>query len=105
MLKIVLITAALVLSASVGYAAESTVTQSHTSFDLDEVSIKPGDTVSFLNKDDVTHNIQVLNEDGDNDDKGLQKPGETIKETFPKAGNYKIHCAIHPKMKMTVAVK
>ena len=86
-------------------AAETVVNQSHTTFDNDEVKIKAGDTVVFTNKDDVTHNIQVTNSDGDNEDKGLQKPGETIKAAFAKAGDYKVHCAIHPKMKMTVTVQ
>lgn len=87
------------------FAGDNTVTQSHTSFDVDSLSIKTGDSITFQNKDDVTHNIQVVNGDGDTDDKGLQKPGQDIKEIFAKAGDYKIRCAIHPKMKMTVAVK
>lgn len=85
--------------------ADATVTQSHTTFDVDSASVKVGESVIFTNKDDVTHNIQVVNADGDVDDKGLQKPGQDIKETFAKAGDYKIRCAIHPKMKMSVSVK
>jgi plastocyanin len=87
------------------YAADTTVTQSHTTFDNDELSVKAGDTVIFANKDDVTHNIQVTDSSGSNEDKGLQKPGENIKETFAKPGEYKIHCAIHPKMKMKITVQ
>ena len=87
------------------FATETTITQSHTSFDVDEATVKAGDTVIFSNKDDVTHNIQVSNSDGDTDDKGLQKPGEVIKQTFTKPGEYKVHCAIHPKMKMKITVQ
>ncbi len=93
------------LSVSNVHAADTTVTQSHTTFDVDDVSLKPGDTLSFANKDDVTHNIQIVNEDGDADDKGLQKPGETIKAKFDKPGKYKARCAIHPKMKLAIAVQ
>lgn len=101
-----LVLAALLIGVAVSVqAAESTVTQSHSSFDVDEVTIKAGDTINFANKDDVTHNIQVTNADGDTDDKGLQKPGELIKAAFPAAGEYKVHCAIHPKMKMKVTVQ
>ena len=78
---------------------------SHTTFDMDSASVKVGDTITFANKDDVTHNINVTSPDGDNDDKGLQKPGQDIKATFAKAGVYKVHCAIHPKMKMEVTVQ
>lgn len=90
------------LSAS---AADTVVTQSHTTFDSDEITLKAGDTVTFSNKDDVTHNIQISNADDEVDDKGLQKPGQDIKASFPKAGQYKVHCAIHPKMKMKVTVQ
>ena len=96
---------ALLVSIPVLAFADTTVTQSHTTFDVDSASVKVGESIIFTNKDDVTHNIQVVNGDGDTDDKGLQKPGQDIKETFAKAGDYKIRCAIHPKMKMTVAVK
>jgi plastocyanin len=87
------------------YAADTIVTQSHTSFDSDAVTIKAGDTIVFANKDDVTHNVQVGNEDGEDDDKGLQKPSQDIRVIFAKAGVYKVHCSIHPKMKMTVTVQ
>ena len=90
---------------SIAFAADTTVTQSHTTFDVDEVNIKAGETVTFANKDDVIHNIQVVNSDGDVDDKGLQKPGVNIKATFSHSGTYKIRCAIHPKMKMTVTAQ
>ena len=96
---------ALVLIPSFSFAADTTVTQSHTTFDVDDVTIKAGDTLVFKNSDDVTHNVQVTDSSGETDDKGLQKPGETIKDTLAKAGKYKVHCAIHPKMKLDVTVQ
>jgi plastocyanin len=105
MRKQLLIAAMLCGITFVAYAADTTVTQSHASFDIDAVSIKAGDTIIFTNKDDVTHNVQVSNDDGDDDDKGLQKPGQDIKATFAKPGEYKVHCSIHPKMKMKVTVQ
>ncbi len=59
----------------------------------------------FVNHDDVTHNINVIDEDDNATDKGLQKPGEAIDQMFDKAGKFMIRCSIHPKMKMTIAVK
>ena len=93
------------MTASAAQAADVNVNQSHTSFDVDAVKVHKGDTVIFTNSDDVTHNIQVTNADGDNDDKGLQKPGDIIKASFPEVGTYKVHCAIHPKMKMVVTAQ
>ena len=87
------------------YAAETIVTQSHTSFDSEALTVSAGDTVVFKNADDVTHNIQVMNGEGDIEDKGLQKPGEDIRQVFAKPGDYKIRCAIHPRMKMKVTVR
>ncbi|MBV8060223.1 MAG: cupredoxin domain-containing protein [Alphaproteobacteria bacterium] len=89
----------------IAYAADTTVTQSHTTFDVDSLSLNSGDTIIFKNADDVTHNIQIVNSDGDVDDKGLQKPGQEIKSTLTQKGEYKARCAIHPKMKMAITVK
>lgn len=96
---------AIALLAGTAIAAETVVTQSHTTFDVDSLSVNAGDTIVFKNADDVTHNIQVVNGDGDVDDKGLQKPGQEIKATLAQKGDYKVRCAIHPKMKMTVTAK
>jgi plastocyanin len=86
-------------------AADVPVDQVGQKFSPNTISVKVGDTIHFKNGDDVTHNIQVTNPDDDNDDKGLQKPGEEIAQLFDKAGTYTIHCAIHPRMKMIVDVK
>ena len=79
------------------YAAETTVTQSQTTFDVDEATIKAGDTINFSNKDDVTHNIQVIDAEENLDDKGLQKPGETIKATFAKPANIRFVVLFIPR--------
>lgn len=104
-MRMISLVALFVSAPLLAYAADATVTQSHTTFDVDNLSLKPGESITFTNKDDVTHNIQLVNGDGDTEDKGLQKPGQDIKATFAKAGDYKVRCAIHPKMKMTVSVK
>ncbi|HEU5047919.1 MAG TPA: plastocyanin/azurin family copper-binding protein [Rickettsiales bacterium] len=85
--------------------ADVTVDQADKLFSTDQISVKPGDTVHYNNKDTVTHNIKVITPDGDAQDKGLQKPGQAIDVKFDKAGEYEVRCAIHPTMKMTVEVK
>jgi plastocyanin len=69
------------------------------------LALKPSDTVTFSNKDDVSHNITVVDDDDDTADLGLQKPGENLTYKFDKAGRFKVRCSIHPSMKMTVTVK
>ena len=90
---------------SVAYAADVNVSQSNQQFSEDSLKMKAGDTIVFKNADTVSHNIQIVNSDGDADDKGLQKPGETIKATMAKAGDYKVRCGIHPGMKIKVTVE
>lgn len=86
-------------------ANDTAIDQAGQKFSPDSVTIKAGDSMTFTNKDDVTHNIHIINAAGDSEDKGLQKPGENIKQTFDKAGEYQVRCSIHPKMKMTVTVQ
>lgn len=87
------------------YAADVVVSQSHTNFDVESVSVKAGDTVVFTNKDEINHNIQVMNGEGDAEDYGMQKPGQNIRVTFAKPGEYNVRYSIHPKMKLTVTVQ
>ena len=105
MLKTLSLCLMLLAVSAAAWAANTTITQSHTSFDSDEVTLKAGDTITFVNKDDVTHNIQIVDSSGNNEDKGLQKPNENITATFAQKGEYKIRCAIHPKMKMAVTAQ
>jgi plastocyanin len=41
---------------------------------------------------------------GNEFDLGSQRPGTSTDVTFTKAGEVEIICAIHPRMKMTIAV-
>jgi plastocyanin len=86
-------------------AADIKIDQIGQKFDPNTATLKPGDTIHFVNGDDVTHNINIIDSDDNADDKGLQKPGQEIVQKFDKAGTYMVKCAIHPRMKMTVEVK
>lgn len=86
-------------------AGETTITQSHQTFDPDSVTLQPGDVLHFDNADDVKHNIHVSADGGPSEDLGLQKPGESVSYSFSKPGEYKISCSIHPKMRLKVLVE
>jgi plastocyanin len=86
-------------------AAETDIEQAGQRFSQTALSIAVGDTVHFQNHDDVTHNINVIDADGQPDDQGLQKPGDIITKRFDKAGDFVVRCAIHPRMKMKIEVK
>ena len=83
----------------------SDIIQRGQRFDHGTLSLNRGDVVHFLNHDDVIHNINVIDSEGNPDDKGLQKPGEIITEEFGSAGTYTVRCAIHPTMKMRITVQ
>jgi plastocyanin len=102
---IVVATAALVAFGATVRAAGVTIDQSGQQFSEKSASLSPGDSITFANKDDVSHNITVVNDDDDTADLGLQKPGENLTYKFDKAGRFKIRCSIHPSMKMVATVK
>ena len=81
------------------------MSRSSQHFSEKSLSLATGDAVTFANKDDVSHNITVVNDDDDAADLGLQKPGENLVYKFDKAGKFKVRCSIHPGMKMSVTVK
>jgi cytochrome c peroxidase len=103
---IVIAAAAAFAAVGVGVRAASvTIDQSGQHFSAKSATLNHGDSIVFANRDDVTHNINVIDEDDDATDLGLQKPGESLTYKFDKAGRFKVRCSIHPSMKMTVSVK
>ena len=94
----------LMAAAGQATAAEVVVTQAGKKFDKKEVEISVGDSVKFQNDDTIAHNVHSRSK-GDKFDLGVQKPGTSSSYTFSNAGSFKVRCAIHPKMKVTVKVK
>jgi plastocyanin len=97
--------AALVALGSAVRAASMTIEQSGQTFSEKSVTLKTGDALVFTNHDDVTHNVNVIDDDDDATDLGLQKPGQNLTYKFDKAGRFKVRCSIHPSMKMSVNVQ
>jgi len=87
------------------YAAEVTIDQNHMKFVPDKVVLHVGDVLVFQNSDPMNHNIQVVNDDSDTVDIGLQHPGQIVKQAFTKAGDYEVRCTVHPSMLLSVSVK
>jgi plastocyanin len=99
-----LVLAAAFLSGTVvAFAAEKTVTQKGKVFSETEIAIKVGDTLVFVNDDNVFHN--VLSTHSENKfNLGSLKPGSSTPVTFKAAGDVPVLCAMHPSMKMLVKV-
>ncbi|MBV8059965.1 MAG: hypothetical protein JO126_00125 [Alphaproteobacteria bacterium] len=88
-----------------GFADDYVINQTKSLFDKDAVTVKQGDKLIFRNNDDYTHNIQIVNEAGDINDRGLQKSGQNIDYIFGQAGHYLVRCNMHRQMHLEVTVK
>jgi plastocyanin len=84
-------------------ADEHTIVQKDRAFSQTEIAIKVGDTITFKNADDVTHNVFSVSP-GMEFDIRRQPPGGSSTVTFAKEGRAEVRCSIHPKMKLLVTV-
>ena len=84
-------------------AANLTITQKGRTFSSEELAIKKGETVTFLNDDSVPHNIMSSSK-ANEFNLGSQSPGSATDVTFKESGEVLVICAIHPRMKMMVKV-
>ena len=85
--------------------ADQSIDQKDKQFSQEAVTVKPGEAINFTNSDQVTHDLSVKNPDGSRMKSVMQKPGDASRITFDNAGDYKVQCLIHPKMKLTVTVQ
>jgi plastocyanin len=84
-------------------AADRTITQKGKAFSPTDVTVKKGETLMFVNDDNVAHNIYSMSPNNEFN-LGSQLPGTSVPVTFDKVGDVDILCAIHPLMKMKVKV-
>jgi plastocyanin len=84
-------------------AADHEITQQDRHFSQTEITIKVGDTISFKNDDEVTHNVFSATP-GMEFDLHRQAPGASSTIPFGKVGDSEVDCSIHPRMKLMVHV-
>lgn len=72
------------------------------SYDPQEITVKVGDTVTWVNQDAPQHDVVANN--GEFKSKLFDK-GQSFRFTFTKAGTYPYYCSIHPGMTGTVIVQ
>jgi plastocyanin len=98
------LTLVILLGLSAGaLAANLTITQKGRMFSSESITIKKGDSLTFVNDDSVPHNILSTSK-GNEFDLGSQPPGSTTEVTFKEVGEAQVICAIHPRMKLTVKI-
>ena len=85
-------------------AADHAIDQKERTFSQSEITIKVGDTISFKNSDEISHNV-FSKTPGLEFDLRRQAPGAKSTVPFNKPGETEVRCSIHPKMKLIVKVK
>lgn len=104
MKSLAILAAAAAFIASPALAADISVDQSNGQFSGGDQTLQKGDALVLHNKDTGPHDINVIDEDGDPTDLGVQPPGATVRIKFTDPGIYKLRCAIAPTMHMSVTV-
>jgi plastocyanin len=78
-----------------------TVTISNFAYSPAQLTVTQGQSVTFVNQDDVGHTVTA--EDGSFDSKMLDK-NKSWTFKFDKAGTYKYYCTVHPSMHGIITV-
>ena len=68
-----------------------------------ELTIKQGDTVTWINKDSATHTVTSLS--GNEMDSKQLGTGETYSHVFATIGSFDYHCSIHTMMNGKIIVQ
>ncbi len=85
-----------------GAGPVATVSMDHNTFIPGEITVVPGTTVTWVNKEAMPHTVVDLNKGFRS--KTLAKDA-SFSFTFATAGDYDYLCSIHPNMKGKVIVK
>jgi len=83
------------------FATDHIVNQKNKTFMPGTLHVKVGDTITFKNSDDFSHNAYTDDEENEFD-VGMQDTGETTSIKVKHKGEFLIKCAIHPNMLIKV---
>jgi plastocyanin len=79
------------------------VSMENIEFNPKDVTVKAGDTVTWVNDDSVGHD--VTGDDFKSGEPGAMQNGDTFEHTFDTAGTFDYVCTVHPGMEGTVKVE
>lgn len=88
-----------------GGEAEAEVTvliDENAMFNTPELRVKKGTTVTWVNNDDIAHNVYEMNDLFRSED---MVQGSSFSYTFDQPGTYSYVCSFHPSMEATVIVE
>lgn len=93
-----------IISVDGAAATDFTIIQKNKAFSARQIAIKVGDQITFVNNDNVTHNVYSETK-GLEFEIELQPPGRSDTVRFSQPGIAEVQCAIHPVMKLQVRVR
>jgi plastocyanin len=91
-----------IAGAAQGSGPTASVKIDNFSFGPQNLTVHPGTTVTWTNRDDIPHT--VVSTDGIFNSK-VRDTDEQFSFTFSKPGTYSYFCSIHPKMTGTIVVQ
>jgi plastocyanin len=94
---------ALLIAAPSRADTKNLVTIDNFTFQPGDITVKVGDTVSWVNQDDIPHNVRATG--GATWKCAVMDTGGTCDIPFKTAGEFTYFCALHPKMVGKVIVK
>ena len=81
---------------------EKTIEISGFAFSAKELTIKQGETVTWVNRDSVKHSI--ISDEGIELKSDLFSTSEIFSHTFNSKGTFDYHCGAHPNMNAKIIV-
>lgn len=88
--------------AAFGAASRVQVTITDRKFSPPALTVPPGQTVTWANRDNLDHTIDA---DDGSFSSGKLKTGRSFTHRFDKAGTYPYSCTLHPREKGRIIVK
>jgi plastocyanin len=82
-------------------SSTSVVTISDFAYSPQQLTVTQGQTVRFVNRDDVAHTVTDTNGAFDS---GSLDQDKSWTYTFNKLGTYSYYCTVHPSMKGSITV-
>jgi amicyanin len=94
--------AVLLLAATTAHAADASVAIDNFTFGPQELHVKAGTTVTWVNRDDIPHTVTSTTQAFRS--KALDT-NDKFSFTFTTPGSYKYFCSLHPHMTGTIVVE
>jgi len=92
------------LTPSAASAEEFELIIEHTEIQETDIKPKVGDTIKFVNKADIAHNLYLTYEDGSVLNLDTQFPGTSKTALLEKSGKVVVRCWIHPIIRLDIDV-